>query len=255
VDAVAVVGSLCLDRIAGAPPRIGGGPYHAARALRLLGRRHAHVLTRCGDADRRLLLPRIAALGLPTRVLHGTRTTAFSFRYHGDRREMRVDAVGDPWRPDDVALHRRVGWVHVAPLLRSDFDAEVLGLLARDRRLLYDGQGLVRRGVEGPLELDADFDSAVLEHVTILKLADEEAEAIGGVKSLAMPELLLTHGSRGATLHVGRRTFEVRARAVAVDATGAGDAFCAVYLASRADGLAPASAGRRAATAVADLLR
>ena len=34
---VAVVGSLSLDRVEGGPPRIGGGPYHCGRALRILG--------------------------------------------------------------------------------------------------------------------------------------------------------------------------------------------------------------------------
>lgn len=255
MDTVAVVGNLSLDRVAGARPRIGGGPYHAGRALRLLGRRHSHLVARCGDADRRALLPRLAALGLPSRVLHAAQTTAFSFSYEGDRRAMRVDAAGDAWREEDVSLDRRVGWVHVAPLLRSDFDAQVLAALARGRRLLLDGQGLVRRPGVGALVLDAAFDSALLEHVAILKLADEEAEAVGDVESLGVPELLLTHGSRGATVRVGSRTFDVPARALGRDATGAGDAFCAIYLASRADGLAPASAARRGTTAVAALLR
>jgi sugar/nucleoside kinase (ribokinase family) len=255
VDAVAVVGNISLDRIGGATPRIGGGPYHAGRALRVLGRPYTQLVARCGDADRRVLLPRLAELGLPVRVLHGTLTTAFSFSYHGDRREMRVDAVGDPWQAEDVALDRRVRWVHVAPLLRSDFDADVLAALARGRRLLLDGQGLVRRAAEGWLELDLDFDPALLEHVAILKLADEEAAVIGDVDALGVPELLLTHGSRGATVRVGSRMFDVPTRAVAEDATGAGDAFCAVYLASRADGLAPSSAARRATTVVAALLR
>ena len=57
---LALVGNLSIDRIAGAAPRIGGGPYHAARALRLLGAR-GDVYARCADSDRRFLLPRLAA--------------------------------------------------------------------------------------------------------------------------------------------------------------------------------------------------
>ena len=34
---LAVVGSLALDRVDGGPPRIGGCPFYAARALRVLG--------------------------------------------------------------------------------------------------------------------------------------------------------------------------------------------------------------------------
>jgi sugar/nucleoside kinase (ribokinase family) len=255
VEALAVVGNLALDRVAGSRARIGGGPYHAGRALRLLGRRQTQLVARCGEADRRLLLPRFAALGIPVRLLHGTATTAFSFSYDGDRREMRIDTIGDSWHPADVTLDRRVRWVHVAPLLRSDFGAEALASLARGRRLLLDGQGLVRRPQEGPIELDGDFDHALLEHVSILKLADEEAQAVGDPEKLGVPELLLTHGSRGATVQAGGRTFEVPAHAYGKNATGAGDAFSAVYLASRADGLGPASAARRATTVVAAVLR
>jgi sugar/nucleoside kinase (ribokinase family) len=255
VEALAVVGNLSLDRIAGGRPRIGGGPYHAGRALRLLDRRHAQLLARCGHSQRRFLLPRLAALGLPARLVHGERTTAFTFSYDGDRRVMRVDAIGDGWTSDDVALDRRVRWVHVAPLLRSDFDADALSTLARGRRVLLDGQGLVRPAAEGTLELDGRFDRSLLEHVTVLKLADDEAAAVGEARSLGVPELIVTHGSRGATVYVAGRTFAVPARAVARDPTGAGDAFCVVYLASRADGLGPASSARRATSAVAALLR
>ena len=51
--------------------------------------------------------------------------------------------------------------------------------------------------------LDADFDPAVLRHVTALKLNEEEVEALGGeerVAELGVPELLLTHGSTGAVV-------------------------------------------------------
>src|SRR5215475_1667090 len=98
---MAVVGNLSIDRIAGAPPRIGGGPFHAARAIRMLAAR-AELYARCADADRRFLLPRLAALGVPIRVMPGERTAAFSFEYDGDRRLMVVDELGDSWTPRDA---------------------------------------------------------------------------------------------------------------------------------------------------------
>ena len=76
---------------------------------------------------------------------------------------------------------RRVEWVHVAPLLRGDFPPETLERIAHRRRLLLDGHGLIRaRRGSARLALDGDFDPALLRHVSILKLADEEAEAILG---------------------------------------------------------------------------
>ena len=251
MSSVAVVGSLSLDRIAGARATIGGGAYHAARALRVVAR-HSQVLARCGDGDRRLLSPRLAALGIPARVLHGERTTAFSFSYRGDHREMHVEVVGDEWRTDDAdALPKKLRWVHVSPLLRSDFDAATLAAFGRGRTMLLDGQGLVRVAEPGTLRLDASFDRAVLDHVSILKLSEEEAEVVGDVD---VPELIVTRGARGATIRADGRSADVRAHPLAREPTGAGDAFGAAYLVARADGYAPVAAARRATSVVASLL-
>ena len=248
---LAVVGNLSIDRVGGGPPRIGGGPYYAARALRLLGAR-GEVVARCGDADRRFLGPRLAALGLPTTLLHGDRTTTFSFDYDGDKRRMTVDAIGDRWTPHDArAVDRRVRWLQVAPLLRSDFPVETLAVLARGRRLLFDGQGLVRRAEAGPLELDGDFNPDVLRYVTILKLDEEEAAIVGDVD---VPERIVTLGSRGALLYADGRETVVKAQPLARDPTGAGDAFSAAYLASRAAGHSPAASARRATSVVGGAL-
>jgi sugar/nucleoside kinase (ribokinase family) len=252
---LAIVGNASVDRVAGGPPRIGGGPYYAGRALGLLSTRGS-ILTRCSDADRRFVLPRLAALGIPLRLLEGKATSGFSFTYDGDVRTMHVDALGDTWTPADAsALNRRVRWVHVAALVRSDFPAETLAALARGRRVLLDGQGLVRRPEVGPLQLDADFDPAVLEHVSILKLAEEEAEVLGGVEGLRVPEIVVTLGSRGSIVYAGGVETHVLADPLPRDPTGAGDAFSIAYLAGRADGQTPVAAARRATTVVGATLR
>jgi sugar/nucleoside kinase (ribokinase family) len=244
---LAVVGNLSIDRVDGGPPRIGGGPYHAARALRLLSAR-GEVIARCADDDRRFLRQRLAALGIPMQLLRGTATTAFTFAYDGDKRTMSVDTIGDAWTPRDArAVDRRVRWLHVAPLLRSDFPVDTLAALGRGRRLLLDGQGLVRRPQVGPLELDSDFDPELLRHVTILKLAEDEAALVGDVD---VPECIVTLGSRGAIVYANGRETRVTARPLPRDPTGAGDAFAAAYLVSRASGHSPAAAARRATSVV-----
>jgi sugar/nucleoside kinase (ribokinase family) len=249
---MAVVGNLSIDRIAGAPPRIGGGPYHAARAIRLLAAR-GELYVRCGEADRRFLLPRLAAVGIPLRVVPGTHTAAFSFEYDGDRRTMIVDEIGDAWTPRDARIvDRRIRWLHVVPLLRSDFPTETLAELARGRRLLFDGHGLVRRPEKGPLQLDADFDRDLLRYVTVLKLAEEEAELVGDVD---VPELVITLGSQGAIVRAGGRETRVTTRPLERDPTGAGDAFAAAYVVSRAVGHPPAAATRRATAVVGAAMR
>src|SRR5919198_6167149 len=258
---VALVGSLSLDRVEGGRPRIGGAPYHGGRALGLLGGR-AGIVGKWGRADRREPLPRLVALGLPVTVWSGAATHAFSFHYDGDERQMTVDAVGDPWRPDELAgALAGVAAVHVAPLLRSDFPPEALAQAARRRRLSLDGQGLTRPRREGPLELDRDFDAALLEHVSILKLAEEEAYALVGdisaaaLGGLGVPEVVVTFGTHGSLVCANGRIERVQAHEIApTDPTGAGDAFAVTYLASRADGHTPAAAARRATAVVGSLL-
>jgi sugar/nucleoside kinase (ribokinase family) len=256
-----VIGHLSCDVVAGDEPRIGGGSWHAGRALHAL-RDRAVIVAKCGEPERAAFQRRLAALGLPVAVVTGGETTRFSFSYDAEgRRTMAVDAVGEPWRVDDPAaqLLRRVEWLHVAPLLRGDVPAELLAVLARGRRVLLDGQGLVRRRQTGPLRLDGDFDPELLRHVAVLKLADEEAHALVGddleaLRALGVPEVVVTFGLQGSLVLARGISERVTAQQVDTEPTGAGDAFAVSYLAARATGHGPVSAARRATAVVAALL-
>ena len=255
---VAVIGNLTRDVVDGGPPRVGGAPYHAARALRLLGGR-ASVVARCSESDRRTLLPQLVALGVPVTWMRARSTAAFSLRYEGEERSLEIDAVGEPWSRGEVAAVERAEWVQVGALTRADFPADVLATLGRDRRLALDAQGLVRRAEAGPVELDSDFDEGVLRHVTVLKAAETEAEVLGGEERLAklgVPEVLLTQGSRGALLLCRGRRERIPVRRIGgeLDPTGAGDAFLAAYVWARAFGHRPVSAARHAASTAARML-
>src|ERR671937_275401 len=141
MPSLAVVGNLSRDLVDEGPPRVGGAPFHAARALRVLGGRPL-VVAKCAAADRRELLPPLIGLGVPVLC--------------------------------------RASWVHVGALAHSDFPAETLAELARERLVSLDGQGLVRPARTGPLELDAGYDPEVLRHVSVLNLAEEEARVLLG---------------------------------------------------------------------------
>jgi sugar/nucleoside kinase (ribokinase family) len=240
---------------------VGGAPFHAARALRVLGR-PALVAVKCAEADRRLLLPPLVRLGVPVLWRAGEPTAGFSFRYDGDRRSMVVDAVGASWTPEDLRGLERVEWVHVGALARSDFPVETLAVLARERHISFDGQGLVRPSQTGALRLDGGYDPEVLRHVSILKLSEDEARVLvrdldeAALQALRVPEVVVTLGSRGSLVLAEGRLERVPAPAVRgeVDPTGAGDAFAAVYLASRAGGHVPRAAAWRGAAVVAALL-
>ncbi len=261
MPSLAVVGNLSRDHVDGGPPRPGGPPFHAARALRVLGR-PAIVGAKCAVADRDSLLTPLVRLGLPVLWRGGSSTAAFSFRYEGDRRVMVVDAIGDPWTAADLQGLERVEWVHVGALARSDFPPETLAELAHDRHLSFDGQGLARPDRTGPLRLDGDYDPEVLRHVSILKLAEEEARALVGepdehaLRSLRVREVIVTLGPRGSLVLADGRLERVTTHPAGgeVDPTGAGDAFAAAYLVSRSTGHAPPAAARRATALVTGLL-
>jgi sugar/nucleoside kinase (ribokinase family) len=253
VPRLVLVGNLSRDLVDGGTPRIGGAPYYAALAWRELGAR-ATLFTRCGPGERDAYARQLSALGLPVILLPGAQTTAFAFHYEGETRVMSVECTGDSWTPVDVARVSPCAWVHIAPLLRSDFPVETVSALARGRRLSFDGQGLVRAAQTGPLRLDGDFDRALLEHIQILKLAEEEAEVIGAVDRLGVREVLVTYGRRGSCLYCDGRSEEIGAWPVAADPTGSGDAFSAGYLAARSRGLSPGSAARYATALVGALL-
>ena len=259
---LAVVGNLSRDLVDGGPPRVGGPPFWAARALRAL-ETPALVVAKCASADRALLMRPLVALGVPVLWLGGSSTAAFSIRYEGDRREMTVDGIGDSWSPKDVRKLGDARWIHVGALAQSDFPAATLAELASGRRrILFDGQGLVRPARTGPLELHADFDPEVLRHVSVLKLAEEEAQALVGepdeaaLRALGVPEIIVTLGSRGSLVYADGQLERVATRAVGgpVDPTGAGDAFAVAYMAARAGGHAPVASARRAGALVTGLL-
>jgi sugar/nucleoside kinase (ribokinase family) len=263
VPRVAVVGNLARDVVDRGAPSPGGCPFFAAEAFGRLGET-GQIVTRFAEADRELFAPALDALDAPITLLPAGTTSGFSLDYEGEDRVMGVTGIGETWQPDDAgALADDVRWVHVAPLLRSDFPAATLAALATGRRLSLDGQGLVRSPALGPLTSDADFDRAVLASITTLKLSEEEARTVAGgpfdrssAAALGVPEVLLTLGSHGAVLFSeGHDTFVPAAWPVlGVQTTGAGDAFMVGYATARTDGADPADAARRASRLVAEML-
>ena len=175
---------------------------------------------------------------------------------------MEVKALGDPWTPGRPARARAGG-------LGARRGAGSVGLPGRDAGRAGAATGASRSTARvscgpartGPLQLDAAYDPEVLRHVSILKLAEEEARTLVGepdesaLRSLGVPEVVVTLGSEGSLVLADGKLEQVPAQAAGeVDPTGAGDASRPSYLASRSSGHAPAAAARRATALVAGLL-
>jgi sugar/nucleoside kinase (ribokinase family) len=256
---VAVVGNLSLDLVEDGPPRPGGPPHYAARALAALGA-PALVRVKCAEADRPRLLPPLEQLGLPVEWRPGTTTASYAFSYDGDVRSMDVRALGSSWSPDDVA-GLDADWVHVGALFRGEFPPETLAALAEAGvRLSFDGQGLVRPAETGPLVLQPEPKPSFLRYVSMLKLSEEEALALvgglyeGPLSELGVPEVIVTLGSRGCLVVVERQFFRVSADPLEVEPTGAGDSFAGAYVVERSRGNGPLEAAEHATQLVHELL-
>jgi sugar/nucleoside kinase (ribokinase family) len=258
---VAVVGNLSLDRVEGAPPRAGGPPLYAGRALSALGV-PAAVVAKCAERDRSRLLPALEELELPVELRSGSSTATYSFSYDGDRRTMEVLELGERWAPEDVGVLAEAEWIHVGALFRGEFPDETLvALTARGARLSFDGQGLVRPARLGPLELEPEADLGFLRHVSVLKLSEDEALALvprldeRSLGELGVREVLVTLGSRGCLVLARPTLVHIPAEPLqGIDPTGAGDAFAAAYVLERSRRHAPPQAAQRATRFVHRLL-
>jgi sugar/nucleoside kinase (ribokinase family) len=263
VTAIAAIGNLTLDRVDDGKPRAGGTVFYSARTL---SRRHAdaRVAASCSADDAPTLEAALESVGLPVAWYLSETTNAFRIRYsHTGQRMMRLDSLGKRWAAEEaVGAVGDAEWIHVGALVRTDFPRETLAALAGgDRKLLVDGQGLVRLPTLGALRSNGEIGD-VLRHVTILKLDEHEAQLLAGdtapasLRSLGVPEVIMTLGDRGSILVTPDVYAAIPPHEVprSVDPTGAGDTFSAAYLVARAARVEPEEAARSATDVVGEFL-
>jgi sugar/nucleoside kinase (ribokinase family) len=262
VAGVTVLGNLAVDVINGGPKTPGGCASFSGVAMAAAGA-PGGIVALAADDDHALFEPLLERFGSMIRILPAQCTSAFRLDYADiDHRRMSVEAIGPVWGPAEVeAADPQTTWVHLAPLLRTDFPAETLKLLAqRGHRVAYDGQGLVRADRLGPLVVDRHYPPELLEHISILKLAEDEAVIVADgdfdestAARLGVPEILVTFGSGGCDIYTGETRVRVPAawRVDGVQTTGAGDMFTTCYVANRAAGADPRAAAKDASELVA----
>jgi sugar/nucleoside kinase (ribokinase family) len=272
VNGVTVLGNLAVDVIDGAPPSPGGCASFAGVALEHAGG-PGQIVAMGAPRDHQLfeqVLDRFKSSGTMgdgagplIRIIDSDRTAGFRLDYVDvDHRAMSVTALGPVWHTAEIeAADPDTTWVHLAPLMRADFPEETLALLAdRGHRVAYDGQGLVRADVLGPLTVDRNYPHSLLRDISVLKLAEDEAVIVADgdfdeatADRLGVPEILVTLGSEGCDIYTEGSVVRVPAawRVTGVQATGAGDMFTACYVANRAAGAGPVAAAERASELVA----
>jgi sugar/nucleoside kinase (ribokinase family) len=259
---VTVLGNLAIDIINGGAPTPGGCASFAGVALEASGAT-GRIVGMGAETDHALFDALCERFNGLVEVLPADRTSAFRLDYDDvDHRHMAVDAIGPVWGAAEVAAaDPRTTWVHLAPLLRTDFPAATLELLSeRGHCVAYDGQGLVRADRLGPLVEDRHFSAELLLHLDVLKLAEDEADVVADgpfdaavADRLGVPEIVVTYGSEGCDIYSDGTVIRVPAawRVLDVQTTGAGDMFTACYVANRAAGAEPRQAAEQASKLVA----
>ncbi|MDV3128238.1 PfkB family carbohydrate kinase [Mycobacterium sp. 21AC1] len=262
VPGVTVLGNLAIDVIDGAPRSPGGCASFAGVALEATGGT-GRIAAMGAEVDHALFDPLLDRFGDMVAILPSDRTSSFRLDYDDtDHRHMSVEAIGPVWGAAEIeAADPHTTWVHLAPLLRTDFPAGTLEVLAaRGHRVAYDGQGLVRADRLGPLVEDRHFSTDLLTHLDVLKLAEDEALVVADgpfdastARRLGVPEIVVTYGSEGCVIYLEGDIVRVPAawRVLGVQTTGAGDMFTACYVANRAAGAEPRHAAERASELVA----
>lgn len=266
VNGVTVLGNLAIDVINGAPKSPGGCASFSGVALEAVGG-PGRIVALAAERDHALFDFLADRFGPMVRILPADRTSAFRLDYVDvDHRQMSVDAIGPVWGTSEIdTADPDTTWVHLAPLLRTDFPPDTLALLAaRGHRVAYDGQGLVRSDKLGPLVTDRHYPTELLSHLSVLKLAEDEAVIVADgtfdeatAQRLGVPEILVTFGSDGCDIYTEGSVLRVPAawRVQGVQTTGAGDMFTSCYVANRAAGADPRRAVERASELVASQLQ
>jgi sugar/nucleoside kinase (ribokinase family) len=263
-----LIANVALDRVNHGQPTCGGCPAFAPYAFSRL-RAHGVINTACAKSDLATFECLNSDGAVEFRFLDAETTTRFDLNYSGEfseQRTMCLHQIGHVWTEEDIdRIAADTEWVHLAPLLRSDFPVATIARLAqRGHRIGYDGQGLVRVPRIGELAFDAQFEPELLDYLTVLKLSEDETSVIAaehGQPAVAeifsrVPELIFTHGPRGAEVYWEGRVVTVEPDHVVADVqtTGAGDVFMSAYLIGRHRGLDPVAAAALSANVTAAML-
>ncbi len=227
-------------------PRLGGTAAYASLTAAALGRR-VGLVTACGsDAD----LSALSAIAIHRKPSPLT-TTFRNITEHGSRRQI-LSARSDPLDLGDVPpAWRTAPLVHLAPVadelppqLAAAFQETFVGVTPQGWWRSWDDAGNVQKVTadEGLARLPAAAEAAVFSRHDL-------AIGVGALEHMqrAFSTVAITDGARGADVYWDDQRVHVPApSSPALEDTGAGDVFAAVFFIQLADGQLPASAAAEA---------
>lgn len=225
------IGHLCHDRLTGGGHVLGGTAAYVSLVLRQLGY-PAAILTSLGPDF--AFRAQFDGPGIPLLAKPAARTTVFENIYldngqrtqylHARAAELRPEDVPPAWQEAEIVLFCPIA-DEIDPALFQVFPKALKGATIQGWLRQWDAQGLVRPKAMDWTQL-AGLDLVILSDADIAGL-DGALEAL----QTQVPLLVLTQGAAGATVFQGGTARHFPAYPVrAVDATGAGDVFAAVFM-------------------------
>src|SRR3989344_2525340 len=182
-----VIGPLSKDRIIitdikHIEERAGGTAYYSSCALSNLGF-DVTLLAKMSEKDFRLS-ENIKAKKI---LINSGKTDIFINRYpsrNSNEREQEIFSVIDPFTNDDIKSIKNFDFVHIGPLMGSDFSADILKTLkGKNKIIVLDIQGMIRK-IEGNNVVNHELmDKGFLKYIDILKADVSEASILTGEKN------------------------------------------------------------------------
>lgn len=245
---LAIVGHIVLDYITREGrthgPKVGGPCTYAGMAARALGASVALVSRVGGDFGyRRLIWFRTHGISVRHVRVTDSATTCFRIDYRNGGRRMQVTSRCELIGRQDITTIPLSKAIHIGPVIQEISQSVTRMLLERDSVIGLDPQGYLRRlAHDGTVLAKKWLGLSVLRKVDVLKVAEDELQAIAGgttgrialrrLGRLGPEIILLTRGPKGTTLWSREEgAFHIPAYdAIVQDPTGAGDALIGAFL-------------------------
>jgi len=208
-----------------------GGTVSYASILAKAWNRSPQIITSVGEDFQ--FFDVFKELEIPIYNKQAKETTIFENIYKEEKRTQYLRARGENINVEDLLeKHKKTSIVHFGPIA-DELDIELLKAFPQSLKGL-SLQGMLRQWDENGLVTPKAIDWSILQFVDVVFLSEEDIKGeeayLEKIKAYC-PQVVLTHGARGATVYQGGETSFYSSYPVKeIDPTGAGDTFTTAYL-------------------------